>query len=402
METTAGREFCRRGGLMERLELIATTTFGLEAVVKRELIDLGFEVLRTEDGKVTFAADASGLVRANLWLRTADRVLLKIGEFPAVTFDELFDRTRDLDWGRYLPADACFPVNGKSVKSTLFSISDSQAIVKKAIVESLKKRYNVSWFPETGAEYTIQISLHNDVATLTIDTSGTALHKRGYRIRPVAAPLKETLAAAMILLSYWRKDRVLYDVFCGSGTIVIEAAMIGRNIAPGLRRDFSSRHWPWIDSSVWETEIEKARRAIDRDAPIRMFASDLDRASIEAATENAKAAGVDDCITFSCRDFRDVEYQDEYGILITNPPYGERLTDHDDFQSLYEGMRPVFRKLTSWSIYVLTSYEGFANLFGRKPDRERKLYNGNIEVRYYQYYGPRPPRAVERGTESSR
>ncbi len=381
---------------MERLELIATTTFGLEAVVKRELIDLGFEVLRTEDGKVTFATDASGLVRANLWLRAADRVLLKVGEFRAVTFDELFDQTQGLDWGQYLPADACFPVNGKSVKSILFSISDSQAIVKKAIVESLKKRYDISWFPEAGAEYTIQVSLLNDIATITIDTSGVALHKRGYRIRPVAAPLKETLAAAMILLSYWRKDRILYDVFCGSGTIVIEAAMIGRNIAPGLKRDFAARHWPWIGEAVWQTEIEKAEQAIDRDSPIRMVASDLDPASIEAARQNAEAAGVGDCITFTCQDFRDVDYHDEYGILIANPPYGERLTENVDLKSLYEDLRPIVRKLPTWSIYILTSYEGFTNLFNRKPDRERKLYNGNIEVRYYQYYGPRPPREASK------
>ncbi|MFA5741363.1 MAG: class I SAM-dependent RNA methyltransferase [Candidatus Izemoplasmatales bacterium] len=375
---------------MEQFELIATTTFGIEAVVKRELLNLGFEVTRTENGKVTFLSDLSGIAKANLWLRSADRVLLKIGEFTAVTFDELFDQTFQLDWGKYIVVDGKFTVNGKSVKSTLFSISDCQSIVKKAIVENLKRKYDVSWFAETGADYTVLISILNDVATLTIDTSGVALHKRGYRIKTVKAPLKETLAAAMIMLSYWNKDRVLYDVFCGSGTIPIEAALIGKNIAPGLHRDFSAKHWPLIGEEIWKFEIEKAVQSIDHESKLTIYAYDIDSDCIEAAIINAELAQVRECITFQQCDFLDVDYHDEYGILICNPPYGERLSLDEDLLPLYLNMEARFSKLKTWSIYILTAFEGFSNLKARKPDRVRKLYNGNIETMYFQYYGPRP------------
>jgi len=380
---------------MNSFELIATTTFGIEAVCKRELIDLGFEVTRTENGKVTFLSDEAGIARANLWLRSADRVLLKIDEFKAETFDELFNQTSAIDWGNWIPLDGQFTVNGKSVKSKLFSISDCQAIVKKAIVESMRRKYDVSWFQETGAEYTVLISMLSDIATLTIDTSGAALHKRGYRVSPVAAPLKETLAASMILLSYWSKSRILYDVFCGSGTIPIEAAMIGRNIAPGLNRDFAAKHWDLIGKNIWEDEIQKAILAIDHKTPIQIYASDIDEKCIEAAMINADQAGVRDCITFVQSDFKKIKYAPEYGILISNPPYGERLSEDLEGQSLYADLNSILQKLDTWSIYILTSYAGFTLGQKRKPDRERKLYNGNIEVHYYQFYGPKPPLEIK-------
>ena len=376
---------------MEKYELIATTTFGIEGVVKREIVNLGFEVVKTENGKVTFLSDAVGIAKANLWLRTADRVLLKIGEFRAVTFDELFNKTSKLDWGKYIPVDGKFIVNGKSVKSKLFSISDCQAIVKKSIVENLKKKYNVSWFKETGADYTVLISILKDVATLTIDTSGIGLHKRGYRVQNVEAPLKETLAATLILLSFWNKDRNFYDVFCGSGTIPIEAAMIGRNIAPGLNRDFASKHWPLIGERLWKEETKKAYLAIDHDIELNIFASDISKKNLEAAIENAEEAGVDDCITFGKSDFKDVNYKEDYGVLISNPPYGERLSEEHLVKKLYQDMGKIFNKLETWSKYILTSFEGFEEVFNKKADRQRKLYNGRIEARYYQYYGPRPP-----------
>jgi len=376
---------------MMQYELIATSTFGIEAVVKRELVKLGFEVVRTENGKVTFLSDLSGIAKANIWLRSADRVLLKVGEFTAETFDELFEKTRALNWGKYIPIDGKFTVNGKSVKSKLFSISDCQAIVKKAIVETLKQKYAVTWFDESGADYTVLISMLSDVATLTIDTSGTALHKRGYRVAPVEAPLKETLAASLIMLSYWNQDRTLYDVFCGSGTIPIEAAMIGKNIAPGLKRDFASKHWSFIGDDIWTREIATAKAAIRSDIHLSIFASDIDALCIEAARTNAEEAGVGDSIVFTQIDFKNVDYSTPYGILITNPPYGERLSEDYNVNDIYNNMRPLFKKLDTWSLYLLTSYEGFANLIAKKPDRERKLYNGNIETCYYQYYGPKPP-----------
>lgn len=377
---------------MENIELIATATFGLEAVVKRELIALGFTVTKTENGKVTFLSDVAGIAKANLWLRAADRVLLKVGEFKAFTFDELFDKTNALDWTKYIPVDGKFTVNGKSVKSKLFSISDCQRIVKKSIVENMKKKYKVDWLQETGADYTVLVSLLKDVATLTIDTSGTALHKRGYRVESVMAPIKETLAAGMVLLSYWSKDRILYDVFCGSGTIPIEAALIGRNIAPGLYRDFASKHWPIIGESVWKDEIKEALKAIDQDIKLDIYASDISQKAIEAAKENAEEAGVLDDITFTKQDFKFVNYSHDYGVIISNPPYGERIGEDVEIKKLYKDMGFRFSKLPTWSKYIITSFEDFESVYRHKADRQRKLYNGKIETRYYQYYGPRPPR----------
>jgi len=377
---------------MGKYELIATSTFGIEAVVKRELIGLGFEVTKTENGKVTFLSDEAGIAKANLWLRSADRVLLKVGEFTAVTFDELFDQTNALDWDKIIPIDGKFTVNGKSVKSKLFSISDCQRIVKKSIAKNLQKAYNLDWLEETGAEYTVLISMLKDVATLTIDTSGTALHKRGYRVESVLAPIKETLAAAMILLSYWNKDRVLYDVFCGSGTIPIEAALIGKNIAPGLYRDFVSKEWEFIGKDVWKEETKNALLAIDQDVELKIVATDISQKAIDAAKANAEEAGVLDDITFVKQDFKFVNYAEDYGIIISNPPYGERIGEDLEIKKLYKDMGFRFSKLTTWSKYIITSFENFEDVYRHKADRQRKLYNGKIETRYYQYYGPRRPR----------
>jgi putative N6-adenine-specific DNA methylase len=376
---------------MNQYELIATSTFGIEAVVKRELIALGYKIVSTENGKVTFLSDEAGIARANLWLRSADRVLLKIGEFKATTFDELFDKTTALDWAKYIPKDGKFDVNGKSVKSKLFSISDCQAIVKKSIVGSLKKEYKIDWFPESGANYDVLISILKDVATLTIDTSGAGLHKRGYRIKNVEAPVKETLAAAMILLSYYSKDRVLYDVFCGSGTIPIEAALIARNIAPGISRDFASKHWDFIGNDIWKTETKKAYLAIDYDADIKIYASDISEKNLAAAIENAEEAGVDDCIEFKVSDFNDLILENNHGIVISNPPYGERLSDDNEVKKMYRKLGNKFNSLDTWSKYYLTSFSEFEIYYNKKADRDRRLYNGRLEVKYYQYYGPRPP-----------
>ncbi len=377
---------------MNEFELIATTTFGLEAIVKRELIDLGFNVIRTENGKVTFLSDEQGIAKANIWLRCADRVLLKVGEFKALTFDELYDKTKALDWTAYIPKDGKFAVDGKSVKSTLFSISDSQAIVKKAIADKLMKHYHLSWCEETGSEYNVLVSLLKDIATLTIDTSGTALHKRGYRVNAVTAPLKETLAAALVKLSFWNKERSLYDVFCGSGTILIEAAMIGKNIAPGITRDFAAKHWPFIPQNLWREEIRNAYQSIDMDAKLKIFGVDIDEKSIEAAKQNAEEAGVADSISFITADFRNLKYKNDYSILISNPPYGERLEDSESVGRIYKDMATLFNRFDTWSIYVITSLRNLEGVFGRKADRQRKLYNGHIETMYYQFYGARPPR----------
>lgn len=385
---------------MEYFELIATTTFGLEAVVRREIEQLGFTVLSTENGKVTFKSDLSGIAKANLWLRCADRVLLQVAQFRAVTFDELFDQTAAIDWSRYIAKDGAFPVNGKSVKSTLFSISDSQAIVKKAIVKSLSASYGIAWFPESGSLHTVQVSLLNDIATITLDTSGAALHKRGYREKAVAAPLKETLAAAMIQLSYWNSGRMLVDPFCGSGTIPIEAAMIARNIAPGLSRDFAFRHWRFVEEAVWKEETRKAYEAMKPDLPLKIHASDSDPLAIVAAKENAEAAGVDDAIVFEEIRFENLRFTEDYGVLITNPPYGERLNEQTSLRPLYLRLAERIADLKTWSAYVITSWPDFAVLGSRQPDRERKLYNGNIETHYYQFMGPKPP--LKETTGSSR
>jgi putative N6-adenine-specific DNA methylase len=381
-----------RGIYMTKVELIATSTFGLESVVKEEVMKLGYEDISVENGKVTYTTDLSGIPRSNLWLRAADRVKWKIGEFSAVTFDQLFEQTKALPWQDILPKNAEFPVLGRSVKSQLFSISDSQAIVKKAIVEKLKSAYHVEWFPEDGPRYIIEVSLLNDVATLTIDTSGSGLHKRGYRRLHNEAPMKETMAAGLILLSRWKPDRPLIDPFCGSGTIPIEAALIGQNIAPGFNRSFDSEAWSIIPQELWDKALEEAEDLANYDQPLSIIGSDIDKESVELSEHNAIEAGIGHEISFRHRDVAQLDSSEEYGYIICNPPYGERLGEEKEVEKLYRKMGRVFSQLPTWSNYVFTAHEGFEALFGKRASKKRKLFSGNIRCDYYQFYGPRPPR----------
>jgi len=380
----------RKEDIMGNIELIATSTFGLESVVKKELINLGYKDLSVENGKVTFKAEEKDIPIVNLWLRSADRVLLKMGEFKATSFEELFEKTKALPWDEWITEDGEFTVEGKSVNSKLYSISDSQAIVKKAVVEKLKTKYHTEWFKETGAKFTIEVSLLKDVATLTIDTSGPGLHKRGYRIKSVEAPLKETLAAALVQLSYWNRDRLLIDPFCGSGTIPIEAAMIGKNIAPGLNRSFASENWPRVKKEYWHEARRKAWDAMLKDVKLNIIGCDIDKKAIEIAKENAYSIELEKDIRFINKDFRDFDFRDNYGIIICNPPYGERIGEREEVKAIYRDMGRIFGYLDTYSIYVLTSNEDFEMLYGKKADKKRKLYNGRIKVDYYQYFGPKP------------
>lgn len=375
---------------MGEIELIATSTFGLEAVVKKELLNLGYNDIVVENGKVTFKAQERDIPIANLWLRSADRVLLKMGEFKATSFEELFEKTKALPWDEWITEDGEFTVQGKSVKSKLYSISDSQAIVKKAVVEKLKTKYKTEWFRETGPKFTIEVSILKDVATLTIDTSGAGLHKRGYRVRSVKAPLKETLAAALIQLSYWNKDRPLLDPFCGSGTIPIEAAMIGKNIAPGLNRNFASEKWPRIKREYWHEARRNAWDLMERDTKLNIIGSDIDKNAIDIAKENAFSIGLEDDIKFLNKDFRDLQFRDNFGVIICNPPYGERIGEKEEVKNIYKDMGRILNSLDTYSIYVLTSNDRFESFYGKKANRKRKLYNGRIKVDYYQYFGPKP------------
>ena len=373
-----------------KLELIATATFGLEAVVRREIEALGYRIIKTEDGKVTYMGDERAIVRSNLWLRTADRVLLKMAEFSAVEFEELFQQTKGLPWEQLIPLDGRFTVTGTSVKSKLHSVPACQKIVKKAIVEKLKEFYGVEVFEETGAEYTVKASLLKDRVTLTVDTSGTGLHKRGYRISDVAAPIKETLAAAMIQLSFWKKDRILVDPCCGSGTIPIEAAMIGRNIAPGLNRTFACEGWDFIPENLWKEERKAAFDNMDYEQPLDIYGYDINSKAVKAAQENAAEAGVDDCIQFCRADIRNLNSEGDNGIIITNPPYGKRIGEEDEISEIYEALKKFFKENRAWSLFMITTdKEVEKKVMGRKADRRRKLYNGRLETCYYQFHGER-------------
>ena len=377
---------------MSELELIATATFGLEAVVAREVKELGYDRVVVENGRVTFTADESAICRTNLWLRCADRVRLKVGEFRAVTFDELFEKTKALPWADLLPNNAAFPVDGKSVQSKLFSISDCQAIVKKAVVESMKKSYRTEWFKEDGPLYRIEVSMLKDAATLTIDTSGAGLHKRGYRIAGSEAPLKETLAAALVLIARWQPDITLIDPLCGSGTIPIEAALIGQNIAPGMNRTFVSEQWPTIAREHWREARKETHDRADYRRKLDLSGTDISSALIETARKNAAEAGVDHLIHFQARPLSELSSKKKYGKIICNPPYGERLGSVKEVEQLYRQMGKLFKALDTWSYYILTASDNFESLFGRKASKRRKLYHGNIKVQYYQYFSPRPPR----------
>ncbi|NLJ80672.1 MAG: class I SAM-dependent RNA methyltransferase [Firmicutes bacterium] len=374
------------------LELIASTTFGLEALAADELRRLGYPELKVENGKVTFSADLSAICRCNLWLRTAARVRLKVGEFKASSFEELFEKTKALPWADYLPADAEFPVEGRSAQSALFSVPDCQAIVKKAVVESLKPKYNLEWFPENGPLFKIEAALLKDTATLTIDTSGPGLHQRGYRALAGGAPLKETLAAALVILARWYPDIALIDPFCGSGTILIEAALQGQNRAPGLNRSFVSEAWPLIPSKYWEEARLEARDLIKPVQPDYLIGTDIDQRVLRIARHNAAAAGLEGLIHFQQREAKETKSAKKYGKLITNPPYGERLGNEKEVEQLYRELAQVCRDLDTWSFYILTAFPRLEKIMGRKATKRRKLYHGGIETQYYQYYGPRPPR----------
>ncbi|WP_324825056.1 class I SAM-dependent RNA methyltransferase [Sinanaerobacter sp. ZZT-01] len=378
---------------MAKLELIATATFGLESVVKREIEALGFKIIKSEDAKITYIGDERAIVTSNIWLRCADRVLLKMGEFKADSFEELFQQTKALPWETWITEDAKFTVTGTSVKSKLHSVPACQSIVKKAIVEKLKETYACEQFAETGAEYTIKVTILKDRVTITIDTSGAGLHKRGYRVKDVAAPIKETLASALVQLSFWKAGRLLVDPFCGSGTIAIEAAMLARNIAPGLQRKFAAEQWSGIEETLWKEERKKAFSAIDYNAEVRITASDINPTAIKAAMANAEEAGVDDCISFSVQPVAEVKATEQYGIMIGNPPYGERIGEKEEIQKIYKDLRKFFTENPTWSLYLVTSDKEFEPQFRKEAaDRRRKLYNGRIETCYYQYYGDKPPK----------
>ena len=379
---------------MKTFELIAPCHFGLEAVLKREILDLGYEISDVENGRVSFIGDAEAICRANIFLRTAERVLLKVGSFRAETFEELFQNTKNIPWEEYIPKNGRFWVaKAASVNSKLFSPSDIQSIMKKAMVNRMKEHYDVEWFSEDGAAYPIRVFLMKDIVTVGIDTSGTSLHKRGYRQLHGKAPITETLAAALLLLTPWKKDRILVDPFCGSGTFPIEAAMIAANVAPGMNRSFTAEEWDnLIPKKCWYDAIDEANDLIDDDIEVDIQGYDIDGDVIRVARENAKEAGVAHLIHFQERPVKELRHPKKYGFVITNPPYGERLEDKKDLPALYREFGESFKKLDSWSAYMITSYEDAEKYFGRKADKNRKIYNGMLKTYFYHFLGPKPPR----------
>lgn len=379
---------------MEKVRLIAPCHFGLEAVLKREVLNLGYEIDCVEDGRVTFLTDLAGIARANIFLRTADRILLQVGKFHAETFDDLFEGIKAIPWENYLTEDARFWVTKASTtKSRLFSAPDIQSIAKKAMVERMKKKYHIQWFQETGASYPVRIFLLKDEVTVGLDTSGDPLHKRGYRQLTSKAPLTETLAAALILLTPWKKDRILVDPFCGSGTIPIEAAMIGANIAPGMNRSFMAENWKnLISKKDWYEAIEEANDLIEEDVSMDIQGYDIDGKMIKAARQNAADAGVNHLIHLQRREVKDLRHPKKYGFVITNPPYGERLEEKEALPELYSQIGQVFAELDTWSKYIITSYEDAEKYIGKKATKNRKIYNGMLKTYYYQFLGPKPPK----------
>jgi putative N6-adenine-specific DNA methylase len=379
---------------LDRVELIAPCHFGLESVLKKEILELGYEIVSVEDGRITFAGDVEAIARANVFIRTAERIMLKCGSFKATTFDELFEGTKAIPWENILTRDAKFWVSkATSNKSALFSPSDIQSIVKKAMVERMKQTYHVNWFTEEGASYPVRVFIFKDIVTLAIDTSGISLHKRGYRRLVGKAPISETLAAALIMLTPWHKDRVLVDPFCGSGTFPIEAAMIGANIAPGMDRDFTAAEWVKIgNKKMWYETIDEAHDMIDNDVKMNIQGYDLDGDIVKCAMENARCAGVDKHIHFQQRNVKDLSNPKKYGFVMTNPPYGERLEEKEALPELYRTIGEAYRNLDSWSMFLITSYKDAEKYIGRKADKNRKIYNGMIKSYFYQFMGPKPPR----------
>ena len=374
--------------------MIAPCHFGLEAVLKKEIIDLGYDVLLVEDGRVTFLGDEEAVCRANIGLRTAERILVKVGAFHAETFDELFENTKALPWEEYIPADGRFWVaKAASVKSRLFSPSDIRSIMKKAMVERLKNIYHINWFKEDGANYPVRVFLMKDEVTVGLDTTGDSLHKRGYRKFTAKAPIAENLAAAMIMLTPWREDRILVDPFCGSGTIPIEAAMMVANMAPGMKRVFTALKWEQVVPRVyWDDAYDEARSMVDMSIETHIYGYDIDEEMVRIAGQNAHLAGVEKLVHFEQRPVEKLASEDKYGFLITNPPYGERLEEKANIPPLYRKLGERFKALDTWSLYLITSYEDAQKDIGRKADKNRKIYNGMMKTYYYQFQGPKPPR----------
>ena len=379
---------------MKTFDLVVPCHFGLEAVTKREIYDLGYEITKVEDGRVTFTGDAEAICRANIFLRGAERVLLLVGRFHATTFDELFEGIKALPWEDYIPKDGKFWVKkASSIKSKLFSPSDIQSIAKKAMVERMKQSYHIDWFPEDGASYPVRIFLLKDEVMVTIDTSGDSLHKRGYRLATSKAPLTETLAASLIRLTPGKKDRILVDPFCGSGTFPIEAAMMAAGIAPGMNRSFTAEQWTnLIPKQLWYDAVEEAQEMVDLNVEVDIQGYDIDGEVVKAARENAKRAGVDSLIHFQQREVAALHHPKKYGFIITNPPYGERLEEKADLPALYKQIGQAYAGLDSWSLYMITSYEDAERYIGRKADKNRKIYNGMIRTYFYQFMGPKPPK----------
>lgn len=379
---------------MVNYNLIAPCHFGMEAVLKREIQNLGYEITQVEDGKVTFSGDEAAICRANMFLRTTERILIKVGSFQATTFDELFEKTKALPWEEFIPQDGRFWVTkATSIKSKLFSPSDIQSIMKKAMVDRLKSKYNINWFSEDGSEFPVRVTIHKDIVTIGLDTSGESLHKRGYRQATVKAPITETLAAALIMLTPWKWDRILVDPFCGSGTFPIEAAMIGANIAPGRNRSFSAEEWSHlIPRKCWYDAINEAEDLVRRDIKMDIQGYDIDAAAIRAAQENARLAEVEDLIHLQQRPVSELSHRKKYGFIITNPPYGRRLEEESEMPELYREIGEVFSSLDSWSYYIITAFEQAERYIGRKADKNRKIYNGMMKTYFYQYMGPKPPR----------
>ncbi len=379
---------------MRTFDLLVPCHFGLEAVLKREIYDLGYEITKVEDGRVTFEGDEEAICRANIFLRTAERVMIQVGRFKATTFEELFQGIKNLPWEEYIPEDGKFWVKkASSINSKLFSPSDIQSIAKKAMVERMKQNYHKEWFKEDGAAYPVRIFLLKDEVTVALDTSGDSLHKRGYRTMTSKAPLTETLAASLIMLTPWRKDRILVDPFCGSGTFPIEAAMIAANIAPGMNRDFTAEEWTnLIDRKLWYECVKEAEDMIDTTVKVDIQGYDIDGDVIKAARENAKRAGVEHMIHFQQRAVADLSHPKKYGFIITNPPYGERLEDKADLPALYTQIGQAYQRLDSWSMFLITSYTDTEKYIGRKADKNRKIYNGMLKTCFYQFLGPKPPK----------
>ena len=383
---------------MKTFELLVPCHFGLESVLKKEIYDLGYEISKVEDGRITFLGDEEAICRANIFLRTAERVMIQVGRFKATTFEELFQGIKAIPWEEYIPEDGKFWVKkASSINSKLFSPSDIQSIAKKAMVERMKQKYHKEWFAEDGAPYPVRIFLLKDEVTVAIDTSGESLHKRGYRTMTSKAPLTETLAAALILLTPWRPDRILVDPFCGSGTFPIEAAMIAANIAPGMNREFTAEKWTnLIDKKLWYECVQEAEDMIDTTVEVDIQGYDIDGDVVKAARENAKRAGVDHMIHFQQRAVADLRHPKKYGFVISNPPYGERLEEKADLPKLYSEIGASYQSLDSWSMFLITSYEDTERYIGRKADKNRKIYNGMLKTYFYQFMGPKPPKRPRR------